>query len=182
MKHMLGLVALVVLCGGCSSLKLGPKYEAIGQYGVAPPSGPHVAPDQVEVFVKTAPEGFTLEKNELSVVEGYDHKILGVVKAVSKGGYCDISEVGMKDVVKVLQQETAAHGGNAVIYVESKLSDPSTQSERCSPDSYGGDKYFGAGWAVIRGATRPRNKPADSGAAEPGPAAPAGAAVPTASL
>lgn len=180
MKQIVGLIGLVVLSAGCSSLKLGPKYQAIGQYGVAQTAGPKVNADQVEVFVKTAPEGFTLEKNELSVVEGYDHKILGVVKAVSKGGYCDISEVGMKDVVKVLQEETAAHGGNAVIYVESKLSDPSTEGERCSRENYGGDRYFGAGWAVVRGSAHPSKSaevapPAPSDAAT---ATPAGAPIP----
>ena len=171
----LGLVLLSV--SGCSAMTLQSKYRAIGQYGTPQAAGPKVSPDQVQVFMQSSPPGFTLEKNELTVVEGFDHRVLGVVKVQSKGGYCDISDVGMKDVVALLQSETAARGGNAVIYAESTLSDPSSTQERCDPKSYGVRNHFGVGWAVVLGAgPAPAAKPAaNQGEA---PATPADGSVP----
>lgn len=151
MKRVVLFVALLA-GAGCSMrpMTLTSKYQAIGRYGGGQPGGHRVPASAVEVFVQAAPEGFTLEKNELSVLAGYDHKVLGTVRVVTEGGFCDISSVAMKDAVALLQAETAARGGNAVIYVESKLSDPSTESERCNRGSYGPDNHFAAGWAVIR--------------------------------
>jgi hypothetical protein len=70
-----------------------------------------------------------------------DWDVLGIVRAVKADGYCDISDVAMKDVVAVLQKEAADHGGNTVIYVESNLSDPSDEREQCNGKNYGPDKY-----------------------------------------
>jgi hypothetical protein len=167
MNRWVSLVLVVLGVSGCSGMTLSSRYQAIGQYGAPQAAGPKVAADKVEVFVQSAPEGFSLEKNELSVVEGYNHRVLGTVKVVRQAGFCDMSDVGMKDVVKLLQAETAAHGGNAVIYVESLLSDPSNTGERCSSKALGADDYFGIGWAVIRGTGSPVAKPPATKEAEP---------------
>lgn len=157
MSLRLLVILWIGLCGiGCSPLSLkGGKFEPIGRYGAEPAKGSETTADKVEVFVRSAPEGFMLEKNGLTVLPGYDHQVLGIVRAVPAGGNCELSDVGMKEVVAVLQKEAAGHGGNAVIYVESNLSDPSDEMERCNRKNYGPDKYFGIGWAVIRSANRP---------------------------
>jgi hypothetical protein len=46
-------------------------------YGAEPVKGPATTADKVEVFVRSAPEGFTLKKNELTVLPGYDTPRVG---------------------------------------------------------------------------------------------------------
>jgi hypothetical protein len=84
--------------------------------GAAAPA-PFARPADVVIFQNALPEGFRLDNDLLTVVEGYEHKIHGVAQVVYKAGDCELREGDDAHdiVVATLRETAAANGGNAVV-------------------------------------------------------------------
>jgi hypothetical protein len=106
--------------------------------------------EDIAVYLKSAPEGFTLKENELQVKDGYNHKVLGEVKVLLANPPEDSDWISDYKKAKQyskneLQKEAFERGANAIIYCVITTSDEPTQKEIDLALAIG----FATGWAVI---------------------------------
>ena len=163
----LALVSTTVLTAGCATpLSTRARFDTYGEYGSAQKAEPTAAgPDQVRVFMGTAPDGFSLRENELKVEPGFGHRILGRVRVVYKTGYCWDGGATQRDVVAQMKAEAYQHGGDAIIYALSAIETSPTPGELCQSIRDRDD--LGAGWVVVLGNRQPAAT-ADAQAADAG--------------
>jgi hypothetical protein len=136
---------LVCALAACGSTRT--RFDAYGRVGGGATSGPRApSVDAVEVYYGTAPDGFSLRDNELTVEPGYDHRILGVAQVIAEGP-CTSSEIDKVKVLEQLQRSAYDHGGTAVIYAHSNVSDTPVPSQRC--EEIKGKDNVGSGWVVV---------------------------------
>lgn len=124
-------------------------------------------PDEVAIYIKSSPEGFTLKENELQIEDGYDHTIIGEIN-INKTTYSPESKRRMllwgiptfgygalfmmrkpkeaKDrTIEALQAKAFEKGANAVIYCVINVSNDVTNGELTKAHIDG----YGYGWAVV---------------------------------
>ena len=147
MRFAISVIFVLIFTVSCSPVGIKRLYSSVGEYN---PDQTYKAivknPGKVRIFYDSAPAGFSLAKNVLSVEEGYNHKILGTIKIDLTPGYCYREpHITKKDVMKALQEETYKKGGNAVIFAYSAVGD--TNEGGC--DFSYSRSVFGFGWAVI---------------------------------
>jgi len=134
---------------------------------------PKTPVENVKVFYKSSPPGFTLKTNELTVEPGFSHQILGELRVtVQSGKECYAGTVNQAHVLSVLQRKAHEVGGNAVIYAHSSISQAGMPQE-CGDARSAND--FGGGWAVIVGSQTPSETttaPSSPPAATPPPGGP----------
>jgi hypothetical protein len=181
LEHRVLVVAAGLACaltGGCGSeVTLKARYDAIGKVGSAATPAPSVSPEAVEVYYGSSPEGFSLAANELTVEEGYTHRVLGPIhvsidKLVYGGSSCKELKVGKDTVLDELRKAAAKQGANAVIYASSKFPDADEYGDHDNPceaafrvEMEDGQRNVGYGWAVIVAAKA--GEAASSGAEAP---------------
>lgn len=140
-------VLVAVALSGCSGIAVRGEFTPIGVYGESANATPAVSsPQQIKVYYKSAPDGFTLTNNQVEVLDGYDHEILGDISVVYDKGFCDMGQVTQAQVMQRLQQAAYKRGANAVVFATSQVSKNPTVSAVCSVVQQGGE--FGHGWAV----------------------------------
>jgi hypothetical protein len=151
----LALVSATVLAAGCATpLTTRARFDTYGEYGAAKRTEPTAAgPDQVRVFMGTAPDGFSLRENELKVEPGFDHHVLGRVRVVYKTGYCWDGGATQRDVIAQMKAEAYHQGGDAIIYALSAIETSPTPGELCQ--SIRDREDLGAGWVVVLGDRQP---------------------------
>ncbi|MFH0899544.1 MAG: hypothetical protein V2A73_02820, partial [Pseudomonadota bacterium] len=91
-------------------------------------SHPVQTPEHVDVYMRSAPEGFSLAENEVSVMEGYEHKVLGYIRVGYGDGDCPEGALGQKDLIREIQERAHWVGANAAIYL---LPLPHARAARC---------------------------------------------------
>jgi hypothetical protein len=159
-------LALAALAGCATPLRS--RFDGYGNVDVASRAAPSVgAAAQVQVFYGTAPAGFSLRDNELEVEAGHDHQILGTVQVLRDEGYCGVSQRTKQEVIATLREVAYANGGNAVIYVTSRISAQATPRQVC--EEIRDHLDIGSGWVVVLGAAP---APAPTPVAAPAPTAP----------
>jgi hypothetical protein len=145
----LSIIAFLVLFFAVSCAPVGIKsiYNSVGEYKPDQNYEPIVKdPSRIRIFYDSAPAGFTLITNALSVEEGYDHQILGSIKIDLLPGYCyKEPHITKSTVMKALQEEAYKRGGNAVIFAYSAVDE--TNKGGC--DFSYSRSVFGFGWVVI---------------------------------
>lgn len=140
---------MLVLAGACSPLRVKGYFEPIGVYGGTTSNEPIVAAaGEVQVFMRTAPQGFTLTNNEVEVLDGYGHRILGTVVVKYNGGDCQIGDAGTRELVAAMQDAARAAGANAVVYARSDWDESTAGADRCGPPPFQAREYAW-GWAVV---------------------------------
>jgi hypothetical protein len=138
---------LVAMLAGCGET-LRARFEAFGNIDAARSAGPAVSSaGDVEVFYATAPAGFSLRDNELTVEPGHNHRILGSVRVLRSPGPCASTEFTKRDVLEHMRTGAFDNGGNAVVYAQSRIADDATPEERCN--AFEGELEVGAGWVVV---------------------------------
>lgn len=158
------LVALIATAVGCFTqpIRLRAEYTPMGPVGETQPVRTEArSPDNVRVWYKTSPDGFTLGENELQVEAGFQHIILGEIIVVRQDGYCDLPletvntpdgrryrYTNQRDVLAALRQKASLIGANAVVYAYSNLKQKSERFDACQPLRRP-DQEYGGGWAVI---------------------------------
>ncbi len=145
MKKIIVILSLF-LVSGCA-LKLRSEFNPVGKYDSVLANKPIVSShSEISIYLKSAPDGFTLKENELQVEEGYNHKVLGEVNIVHKSGFSDVGISHLKSqVVDKFKQSAYETGANAVIYCVVNVSEKSNRFETKRACTIG----FGSGWAVI---------------------------------
>jgi hypothetical protein len=148
MRHAIIIFFFLVFAVSCAG-PVGIKsiYSSVGEYKPDQVYEPIVNdPSQIRIFYDSAPAGFTLVTNTLSVEEGYNHKILGTIKIDLLPGYCyKEPHITKSTVMKALQEEAYKRGGNAVIFAYSAVDE--TNKGGC--DFSYSRSVFGFGWAVV---------------------------------
>lgn len=149
-RLVLLLAALVLLAGaasGCSSISVRGAFTPVGVYGQSQDATRSLdSVEDVKVYYKSAPDGFTLTNNEVEVEDGYGHTILGDIKVIYESGFCDQGHIDQATIIRIMQETAHEKGANAVIFANSKLSQNPTRSRVCGVAKQGGT--FGWGWAV----------------------------------
>ena len=127
------LIAALVMTASCASWNT--TYQEMGKYRIQSEiNSTKVPTSNIEVFVQEYPKGFSYKDGIVSVLEGYNHKILGEAKILYKPANMPASIiVGLatftigamvmqrppkmnKDIaVNMLQTKASEMGGNAVI-------------------------------------------------------------------
>jgi hypothetical protein len=141
-------------------------FSPVGEYGGAGGGQKATQVDEVRVFFASAPEGFSLKENELKVLTGYRHRILGKLKVIGakqhpqcwdypdpeeRKWYEDVFDYAgglrpdKKTMLVFLKERAKEVGANAIIYVYSELPDES--SDAACKKGHATDDYAGA-WAV----------------------------------
>ena len=152
-------MATALGCGPLPTLGKG-RFDAVGEYRPMAKTTPRAAsPRAVKVFYGTSPAGFSLRDNELKVEPGFGHQILGTVSVREGDQHCSNEQIGAtsgapipyrkNDVIAQMQETAYEHGGTAVIYAESYLSDQADGDERCKVLER--HAAYGNGWVVVLG-------------------------------
>ncbi|MEZ4360473.1 MAG: hypothetical protein R3B48_09845 [Kofleriaceae bacterium] len=151
----------------CTPVTLKPEFTAVGALG-NPVAAVAVAAnaEAVQVFYASSPAGFTLRENELKVEDGFNHRIIGIVKLRRAAGAFENCNVVQADAIAAMQQGAYTNGANAVVYATSPLATEPDQLI-CQRAFEAGE--FGSGWAVVLGGGTPASAPPTPVAA---PAAP----------
>lgn len=140
------LLALPALSGCALTVKT--FFEPVGRLGAASDARPLVdTPDDVDVYMRSAPDGFTLAENEVSVEEGFRHEVRGLIRVGYGGGSCNYGSLGQKDLIKEIQNKAHGVGANAVIYLNSEWTEGTAGYQRCTPGDP--DPTYASGWAVV---------------------------------
>ncbi len=148
MRSPLLLVSLLLLLAGGCALRVKAVFEPTGLHGAtASRSRIVTSPAEVQVFIRTSPDGFTLANNELEVQNGYSHKILGTVTVKYDGGECNFGPAGRRDLIAAMQESAWSAGGNAVIYASTAWDEDTTGSSRCQESALD-QQIFASGWVV----------------------------------
>lgn len=160
---ILSLFALLGLTGcGALGVTVKAKLDRAGVVG-AEQARPATDPKDVQVFLLSGPEGFTLADNELGVEEGYAHEVIGLVKVVTDdGGFCDVGplvtaveERGRDAILDLMRERAARAGANAVIYATSELGEDADGDDLCKLRAQQlklrDIEPWAAGWAVVIG-------------------------------
>ena len=183
MTRMVGLVMAVCAIGsaaGCgSSSRTVAHFDGYGDIDRQPLATPRVAtPEQVKVYYRAAPEGFSLHDSVLEVEAGFDHQILGsiVVRWNDEGPPCSEPPPFTKyDVFAQMRATAHQLGGTAVIYARSAVPDNPDEDELCTWIEWN-SPALGNAWVVVLGGP---NEAAPA-ATPPLPQAPAAAPPPAA--
>jgi len=148
-------------------------FQEAGRVGAGNNLSP-VSEADVELYMKSAPPGFTMEGQQLVLLEGYGHQALGFVEFRRTDGDCDEWFDGDPHpylvAMKLLRELAASKGGTAVVYVQSVFAEGMSRDQlavACGhagmPQPYGfgqQDKVLVSGWVVRLG------KPADPSASQ----------------
>lgn len=145
------LVAAVLLSACFGPMKFRTRFDPVGQNTGATSKPSVQSPADVSVYFANSPDGFTLRENELTVENGYDHRIMGRLTVLYVEGFCDVDPPPSREVIEAeLQRRARNVGANAVIYAWSFYPTASEYSEDYEPCDLGRpiSKIVGKGWAV----------------------------------
>ena len=168
-------VTLVLAATGCVPAKQMTVWAEYSRTGLIVPNAGRPRPavrnwEDVKVYYLGSPEGFALKGNELQVVDGYDHVILGRLRIRWLAGHCNASAAAnqvavQNDTLKQLKAKAYDVGGNAVIYATSVFGQEVRTEAGYQTDCFTGaaQDNFGGGWVVI---LKPRAPPAPKPAAD----------------
>jgi len=147
---VLSTVLLSTLLTGCVSyapLAVLPYFDPVGELGSVKKIELSIdSPEDVKIFLNSAPNGFSLAENELKVLPGYSHKTLGVLKIKYSSGHCVAGDLGRTDLINILKKGTYDNGGNAIIYSSILWVDGTKGRRRCTPGNE--DPTYASGWIV----------------------------------
>jgi hypothetical protein len=178
MKRRGALLAAVVVsaCAYVPPPATRGRFDAYGEYDPdRRVSASVVKAVDVRVFYGTAPAGFSLRDNELTVEPGFGHRILGTVRVEWTGeracwGYRDTYDkrttmpVTKPKAIEQMKAIAASQGGDAIIYVSSRISDEPLDGEVCSLLREGHRGDLAAGWVVALVAQPAATEPAAASA------------------
>jgi hypothetical protein len=148
MMKKLFIILLLFSLQACSPLNLRTEFNPVGRMDAFQNKPKAVNSYQdILVYLKSAPEGFTLKENELKIEEGFDHIILGEIKVFIKRPYDAITEIinAKYKTIEELKQAAFEKGANAIIYCVTNISNDPSEAEFKRAVALG----FGSGWAVI---------------------------------
>jgi hypothetical protein len=133
----------------CAPLRVKTYYEPVGRLGSGQPTSTPIVDTwrDVGVYMRSAPRGFTLTDNEVAVEAGFGHRVLGFLRVTYDTGYCDLGELGQKDLIRSLQERGHTAGANAVIYVQTLWTEGTTGIGRCTGVER--NPTYASGWAVV---------------------------------
>ena len=118
---------IIVALSGCAAPSFSTRFRRVGIEGATPPPASGVAvADAVAVYNNTSPKGFSLAENELTVEEGYDHKIMGFVEVWYKDGTCEAGDgtnYSRTTIIRALKERAFQEGGNSVIYADAQITE-----------------------------------------------------------
>ena len=155
------ILGLAAVSGCYSEIKFKTRFDSVGQVGAQGATGHRTAPEAVQLFYGSSPDGFSLADNELTVKEGFSHQILGPIELyIDKVRYwsdrtCRDQKANKEIVLEELRKAAAKQGANGVIYASSEL----PAAEDLGDDNpcvvaikvpvKEGKRAVGYGWAVV---------------------------------
>lgn len=141
----LGALALAA-CSAGPALRVRAFFEPVGKLGTSTSRERAVASaEDVGIYLRSAPPGFSRSGTEVTVQQGYRHQILGFIRVGYGGGWCSSGPVGRTELLAVMKTRAFSEGGNAVVYAETTWTAATTGSARCSEDA---DPTYASGWVV----------------------------------
>ena len=140
-------IALSLCLAGCAGVGLRTQTRYVADAGLLEATSA-LRPDQVRLFRKTAPDGFRLERDVLTVDAGSGHRVLAEIVLRGDEGSCAYGSPTSELVLRALRERAAAVGADAVVFADSAVGDASDESA-CMRIRSSQDNVFGRGWAVV---------------------------------